>query len=135
MTITLIYTARQANLTIDASRVTGPLEIARMGPNGEDTDKKQLVSGAKDPIPVGSIAAGVYKVSAEVIVKADIADPHAFVVMAVETKDPPPDQPKATIAMAKDRLGKLGVDAKKLHAFIVDARGGINIALPGPSAR
>lgn len=135
MKITLIYTARQTNLTIDASGASGPLEFARMGPKGEALDKKQWSSGPKEPIRLGPIGPGVYKVTAIVKVTGDITDPQAFVVMnEVETKDPPPDQPKVTLAMAKDKLGKFGVHADALHAFVVDVRGGINISLPGRSS-
>ena len=132
MTITLIYTARQTNLTIDASGVTGRIELERMVLKGEPPDRKQLRSQEKNRIPVGP---GVYKVSPGVTVTADIEDPQAFVAMEVETKDPPPTQPKFTVAMAKARLSKFSVDEEELHAFIADARGGINISLPGPSAR
>lgn len=127
MTITLIYTARPMKLTIDASRVSNPVEISRMSNDGLPTETQVLRPKEKNVVPVGP---GVFRVMAENVgVTADTTDPRAFLAIEVETKDPPPDPPKLTvgiarmtISMAKARLGELGVDAKQLQEFVPSDR-------------
>lgn len=137
MLITLIHMARKTNLTIDLSGVSERLDIAQMGDDGNPTATRPLRPGAKTVI---SVDPGVYKVmSSQVTVTADPADLQALHVMAVETKDPPPDQPKLvaskmgmarmTIGMAKAKLREVGVDPAKLHTFVVDARS-LDLSLP-----
>jgi hypothetical protein len=126
MRITLIHTTRHTQLTIDLSSVSSPLDISRMGDDGRPTERQALRPKEKNTISVGP---GVFMVmSGNLGVTADTAEPGVFLAMEVETKDPPPDPPKAiapppamprmTLTMAKARLGELGVDAQKLHAFI-----------------
>lgn len=139
MPITLIYTARQMNLTIDLSGVPAPLDIVQMGDDGLDAASRSLSPGTDGVIPVSPgvfkvrVGPGVFKVkSDQVRVTADTTDPQAFLATTVETKDPPPDppmlrvstpgMPTMTVSMAKAKLHERGVDPKKLHAFVVDAR-------------
>ena len=129
MTITLIYLARRTNLTIDASGVSAPLDIARMGDDGRPTETQALRPKVKNVIPA---CPGLFMECKAVSVSADTADPRVFLAIEVETKDPPPDPPKATaskpamlrmtLTLAKARLSELGVDAQKLHEFVPSDR-------------
>jgi hypothetical protein len=113
MMITVIYTAKAAKLTIDATHIAERLSLQQMERDGQATQKQLLGAGT---VTVVNVGAGVFKVLSDAVhITTDLAGADEAKVSIIDNKDdPPPDPPKLTITF----------DKAAHRAFVIDGRGG-----------